>query len=112
MKTKKNEVSKLRLCPLGRRGGQSTVEYIILSTAVIATAILFLNGDGSHFRKKLTGSLTTVSDKMEDMSNRLASSTPAASAGSMSKPPAKTIDPLAGRCEGETRLSAKTGKCE
>ncbi len=55
--------------------GQSTVEYIVLVTAVIAVAIAFLVPKNSGFQKKMGGSLNTVADQMDSMATRLANST-------------------------------------
>ncbi|MDO8675286.1 MAG: hypothetical protein Q7K71_04115 [Candidatus Omnitrophota bacterium] len=50
--------------------GQSTVEYILLVTAVIAVIILF-TGPGGAFRNKLSDTINKTTDGMEDMANRL-----------------------------------------
>ncbi|MBI4308984.1 MAG: class III signal peptide-containing protein [Candidatus Omnitrophica bacterium] len=53
--------------------GQSTVEYIVLVTAVLAVAILFMvsGGGNSPFQSKLNSTLSTVTDQMTNMANRL-----------------------------------------
>ena len=54
-----------------KRKGQSTVEYIVLVTAVLGTLILFLNGPSSPFRQKVNDTLTTGTDQMDIMATRL-----------------------------------------
>ncbi|MCP3685703.1 MAG: class III signal peptide-containing protein [bacterium] len=54
-----------------KKKGQSTVEYILVVTAVIATLIVFLNPSGGLFSKKVNGILTDTADTMNVMSNRL-----------------------------------------
>ena len=51
--------------------GQSTVEYIILVTAVIAVAIAFTNGEKSPFYVRLNSTLNAVTSNMVTMSERL-----------------------------------------
>ncbi|MBI3601830.1 MAG: class III signal peptide-containing protein [Candidatus Omnitrophica bacterium] len=46
--------------------GQSTVEYIILVTAVIAVVILFVANPGTGFQKKVNSTLETATQGMED----------------------------------------------
>ena len=62
---------------LKNRKGQSTLEYIILVTAVIAVVIVFL-GPGSPFRNRVNQALDEVSNRMTDMSNRISASRPLA----------------------------------
>ncbi len=47
--------------------GQSTVEYIVLVTAVIAVVILFANNPNSGLRSKINN---TYQDITDDMTNR------------------------------------------
>ena len=56
---------------LNNKKGQSTVEYIVLVTAVVLVMILFLVGDQSPFKSKLTGTVGTVSDGMEALATRI-----------------------------------------
>ncbi len=56
------------------RKGQSTVEYIVLVTAVLSVAILFLTSSTGPFQSKLNSSLSTVTNSMTNMANRLGSS--------------------------------------
>lgn len=53
------------------KSGQSTVEYIVLVSAVIAVAIAFLNGPNSMFRSKLEGSMNQMANQMQNVTNRL-----------------------------------------
>ena len=55
--------------------GQSTLEYIILVTAVVAIILVFLGPTGI-FRSRLNATLDTASNGMIDMGNRLQSSRP------------------------------------
>ena len=50
--------------------GQSTVEYILLVTAVIAVSIVFLKPKGT-FQKSYNASLTGGANAMEEASTRL-----------------------------------------
>lgn len=52
------------------RRGQSTLEYVILVTAVIVVIITFLMGKESFFQKTLNNSLNSVSQEMTTMSGR------------------------------------------
>lgn len=54
--------------------GQSTVEYILLVTAVIAVLILFTTSTSTGLRPKLNSTLTSVTDTIGDMGNRLKNS--------------------------------------
>ena len=54
-----------------RTKGQSTVEYILLVTAVIAGILVLTNGSNSIFRRKLDNSVTMTMNGMETMANRL-----------------------------------------
>ena len=57
-----------------KKKGQSTVEYVILFAAVIAVIILFVGGSGSPFGQAFNNTLTSGTNGMEDMANRLATS--------------------------------------
>lgn len=54
-----------------KRKGQSTVEYIILVAAVIAVILLFVGGTNSPFRAAFNETLTTGTNGMVNMANRL-----------------------------------------
>ena len=59
-----------------KRKGQSTVEYIILIAAVLAALIIFLGPNGP-FKTAFNSTLTTGTNGMTDMANRLMTSRPA-----------------------------------
>ena len=61
---------------LKKKIGQSTVEYILLFTAVIAVLIVFLIGENSPFHKKLNDTLNDGTEGMAEMANRLRTSRP------------------------------------
>jgi Flp pilus assembly pilin Flp len=54
--------------------GQSTVEYILLATAVVAVLILFTTNPNTGLRAKLNSTLTSATDTIGDMGNRLKNS--------------------------------------
>jgi len=54
--------------------GQSTVEYILLVTAVVAVLIIFTNANTSPFKSQLNQTLNTVTSDMGMMGNRLTNS--------------------------------------
>lgn len=56
-----------------KKKGQSTLEYIIMVTGVIAVLILFL-GPSGIFRSAFTNTLARGTNGMEDMANRLRNS--------------------------------------
>ena len=55
------------------RGGQSTVEYIILVAAIVAALIIFLPGT---FRDAFEAALNSGTNGMENMADRLSGSRP------------------------------------
>jgi hypothetical protein len=57
-----------------KKKGQSTLEYIILVTGVIAILIIFLNPDNGIFNTAFNETLQTGTNGMTDMANRLYSS--------------------------------------
>lgn len=59
-----------------KKKGQSTLEYIILVTGVIAILIIFLNPNTGIFNTAFNSTLQTGTNGMQDMSNRLATSRP------------------------------------
>ena len=59
-----------------KKKGQSTLEYIILVTGVIAVLIIFLKPDDGVFTKAFNGVLKSANDGMVNMSNRLGKSWP------------------------------------
>ncbi len=58
-----------------RKKGQSTLEYIIMFTGVIAILIVFLSPSGP-FRSSLNKTFNQAINGMETMSSRLANSRP------------------------------------
>ena len=65
---------------LRKKKGQSTLEYILLFTAVIVVIIGLVVSDKSPFRTKLNSTLNGSLDGMETMADRLSESRPAAEA--------------------------------
>lgn len=59
-----------------KRKGQSTLEYIILVTGVIAILIIFLNPRTGVFNQAFNSTLQQGTNGMEDMANRLSTSRP------------------------------------
>ena len=54
--------------------GQSTVEYIVLVTAVLSVAILFLTSKNGPFQTQLNSTMGTVTGQMTNMADRLSTS--------------------------------------
>ena len=54
-----------------KKKGQSTVEYIILVTAVIAVIIFFVVNPNAPFRAKMNSTLGNATDSMVSMASRL-----------------------------------------
>ncbi len=55
-----------------KQRGQSTVEYIVLVTAVLAVVILFLTNPGiGGFQSKLNQTMSGVTGQMVNVSERL-----------------------------------------
>lgn len=61
---------------LRNRKGQSTVEYIILVTAVIAVIIVFVFNPNSPFRQRVNQTFDQATNSMTNMSERLSNSYP------------------------------------
>jgi len=51
--------------------GQSTVEYILLVTAVVGVIILFASGSGSLFQTRLNSVFTTTTQDMLNVASHL-----------------------------------------
>lgn len=92
-----------------KRKGQSTVEYIILVTAVVSVAILFLVSPTSPFQKKVGSSLNAVADQMNVMADRLAVSTEGDDVLKPSDPPLGGTNPGLNCPDGQERNAA--GRC-
>ncbi|MBF0479874.1 MAG: class III signal peptide-containing protein [Candidatus Omnitrophica bacterium] len=60
---------------INQNKGQSTVEYIVLVTAVIAVIIVFLS-KGGPFQKTVNQTLTDAKSSMNSMSTKLKNSRP------------------------------------
>lgn len=58
------------------RKGQSTVEYIILVTAVIVVVIVFVFNKDSLFQQRLNNTYDVATNMMENMAGRLSNSYP------------------------------------
>ncbi len=58
-----------------KRKGQSTVEYLVVVTAVLAVLLVFLGPNGP-FRQAYNSALQVGSSSMTNMANRLANSYP------------------------------------
>ena len=59
---------------LKKKLAQSTVEYILLFTAVVGILIAFLISPSSPFKTKVNQALNDGTDGMADMANRLRNS--------------------------------------
>jgi len=51
-----------------RRKGQSTLEYVLVLTAIIAVIVVFAAG---FLRQRVTGTLEHVSNQMEKQANKI-----------------------------------------
>ena len=58
-----------------KRKGQSTLEYIVLVTAIIAVILVFLGPTGL-FRSRLNQTLDTATNQMTNMAGRLSTANP------------------------------------
>ena len=79
-----------------QRKGQSTVEYIVLVTAVIGTAIAFLIAPSSPFKNKVNAVMTTSTEQMKTTMDNWKTSTDATPASKTSNPSQVTVDPTVG----------------
>lgn len=57
-----------------KKKGQSTLEYIILVTGVIAVLLIFLNPSTGIFNRAFNETLSQGTNGMQDMANRLRTS--------------------------------------
>ena len=55
---------------LKNKRGQSTIEYIILVTAVIVIILLFMMSGNSPFKRAMNETLNSITDEMTNMSDR------------------------------------------
>jgi len=67
--------------------GQSTVEYVLLVTAVVAVIIFMITGSKSEFQQKMNDTLTNSIDEIGNMSDRLQNSEAATGKVGDGKPP-------------------------
>ncbi len=67
----------IKMQPMKKKKGQSTVEYIILVAAVLAALIIFVGSPSSPFSQAYNTTLHTGTDGMQNMARRLSSSHPA-----------------------------------
>ena len=74
--------------------GQSTVEYILLVTAVIAVMIFFTTNKNAGLQGTLNSTLDTTSNSITEMANRLTASHAASKSGDGALPTAAKLDVL------------------
>ncbi len=86
------------------RKGQSTVEYIVLVTAVIAVAIAFFLAPNNQFSNTMNQTLNDATQQIENMTARFQNSVAPASPLGASPAPGFVTDPSAGRCIPPQRL--------
>ena len=54
--------------------GQSTVEYVLLVTAVIAVLVVFMVGKGSSLQNQLNSTLCATTDAISTMTDKIGNS--------------------------------------
>ena len=59
------------LTSLQKKKGQSTVEYLLLVTAVLGVFIVLLVKDKSIFKERVTNTFNIATNDMVDIANRL-----------------------------------------
>ena len=57
-----------------KKSGQSTIEYILLVTAVVAVVIILTTGQNSLFQQKLTNTINITAEGMQSMASKLTNS--------------------------------------
>lgn len=70
-----------------KKKGQSTLEYIILVTGVIAVLLIFLNPSSGIFNRAFNSTLSQGTNGMEDMAARLRDSRFSTASNSLSYTP-------------------------
>ena len=83
---------------LKNKRGQSTVEYVLLVTAVVAVVIAMVTSNKSGLQSQLNSTLNSAVEQIGNMSDRLTSSE-AGSLGGNSTPP-YTVPVLPGNNTG------------
>ena len=78
--------------------GQSTVEYILLVTAVLAVIIAFVAGNGSVFKNNLNSTYTTATNDINSLAQTLMLSHASVNASTASTQPPFNLD--VGKGEG------------
>ena len=76
--------------------GQSTVEYILLATAVIGVMIVFATSPGTGLQRKLTDTLGTSANTIGNMTGRLHRSQQESPDASTPAQSVVTFDPTTG----------------
>jgi Flp pilus assembly pilin Flp len=67
--------------------GQSTVEYVLLMTAVVAVIIAMVTSNKSGLQSQLNSTLNTAINDIGDMTNRLQGSEAPSAPGGSGTPP-------------------------
>jgi Flp pilus assembly pilin Flp len=67
--------------------GQSTVEYVLLVTAVVAVIIAMVTSNKSGLQSQLNSTLNSAIEQVGNMSDRLAASEQGSSGGGNATPP-------------------------
>ncbi len=80
---------------LKNKRGQSTVEYILLATAVIGAMIFFTTGDNSVLKTRLGITLNSTANSIGSISNRLVNSQGPSPTG-VTPGPGVTVNPTTG----------------
>ena len=74
--------------------GQSTVEYVLLVTAVLAVIIAFVTGNNSVFKNQLNSTLNTATGDMSTIAGTLSTSHQAGNATATNTTPPYTVSVL------------------
>ncbi len=89
--------------------GQSTVEYVLLVTAVVAVMIMFTTNRNTGMQSKLNETLETATDGMGTLSTKLDESRAASPAGTSSNASTHKTDPLQDPFSGGSGTGSGTG---
>ena len=73
--------------------GQSTVEYVLLMTAVVAVIIAMVTSNKSGLQSQLNSTLNSAISTVGTMSDRLAASEPASANGNATNPVSLNVIP-------------------